>query len=167
MTKFIVDEMLGNIARWLRILGFDTLAASELREHPNEDIDTKILLIALDTGRVLVTSDMELIKRARNLGVKVIHVDNKEGETCIVLKKILTSLNAMDEARNNKMTRCPICNGLLRHASRNEAKGQVPQRVYETTNKFWVCTKCNKFYWIGSHFRNIRKVLTCVLGEDD
>jgi len=161
-----VDEMLGNIVRWLRILGFDTLAASDLRRDIREDIDTKIILTALETGRILVTADVQLVKRAESLGIKVIRIDNRDTNTCDVLRKILCTLNLIDVARKNKMTRCPVCNGVLRRARKEEALGHVPQRVYETVNDFWVCTKCKKFYWIGSHYHNIKKVISRVLGEE-
>lgn len=163
MTKFIVDEMLGNIVRWLRILGFDTLAASDLRQNPSEDIDTKILFLALESKRVLITADLELAKRAKNIGVKVIEISQNKRDTCEILKHILNSLDIIAEARKNKLTRCPVCNGILRVATREEARKYVPPGVFDKTDRFWVCTNCNKFYWVGSHFHNIRKVISCVL----
>jgi len=166
MVKFIVDEMLGNIVRWLRILGFDTLAASSLRQRDGEDIDTKILFKALDEGRVLVTADVNLVSRAERLGIKVIAVDAREREVCSVLRGILKTLNIFDEAREHLMSRCPVCNGVLRKASRSEVEGKVPTGVWERVHGFWVCTKCGKVYWIGSHFRGIRKTLSCIFSGD-
>jgi len=158
-----VDEMLGNIVRWLRILGFDTMAASSLREGAEGDIDTEIILVALRENRIIVTADTKLAERAKKLGLGIILV-SPNGDTYTILKTILEILNLHEEARRNMLTRCPICNGILKPISREKAREIVPSRVYENCKDFWQCTACGKVYWIGSHFRNIDRVLHRLIG---
>ena len=61
--KFIVDTMLGNVARWLRMLGYDTLYFKRIE-------DWKILSMALKDERVILTRDHGLCNRARKKGAK-------------------------------------------------------------------------------------------------
>lgn len=165
LVKLIVDEMLGNIVRWLRIIGIDTFAASDLRKNPSEDIDTEILLFALEKNRVLITSDHNLAERAKRLGIKVITIENKAKDVCRTLRKILSQLNMLDIIKKGLMSRCPICNTILRKVNKDIIKDKIPKVVYKTKKDFWICEKCGKVYWIGSHFKNIKKVLDCVFQE--
>jgi len=167
MVKFIVDEMLGNVLRWLRILGFDTLDASSLRISPGEDIDTKILLSALEDRRILITADLNLAQRCRKLGVKVITVNHSIEDICHIMRKILQETRAWDEAKKNMMTRCPLCNGLLEPIEKSEIRGKVPEGVFVRVEKFWRCRGCGKIYWVGTHFININRTLECIFAGRD
>lgn len=163
MTKFIVDEMHENLARWLRILGFDTSSASGLRRDKTYlDFDRAILAAAMKEDRVLLTSDKQLANRARRIGLKVIyiepHLSLKE-----ILRKILENPDIREEARRNMLSRCPLCNGMLVPASKEDVVNKVPIAVIESHKEFWLCTNCGQVYWVGSHFKNINKVLSEVL----
>jgi len=166
LVKIIVDEMLGNIVRWLRILGIDTFAASDLRKNPSEDIDTDILFFAMEKNRVLITSDHELAERARKLGITVIRIENRTKDTCRALRYILKQLNMLDYSKKTLMSRCPICNGTLKKVDKDQVKDKVPEAVYQNKEEFWICKNCGKIYWVGSHFKNIKKVLECVFSEE-
>jgi len=165
LVKFIVDEMLGNVVRWLRILGFDTLDASSLRIDPGEDIDTKILFSALEDGRILVTADINLAQRGKRLGVKVVTVNHSVENICQMMRRILQEANAWGEAKKHMMTRCPVCNGLLRPIEKNKVRDKVPEKVFCRVEKFWECTSCGKIYWIGTHFKNINKTIECIFAH--
>ncbi len=161
MTKFIVDEMHGHLVRWLRILGFDTLAASDLRGEYS-DVDKAILVVAMRENRIVVTSDRQLAYRANRLGIRVVQIETSLSHT-EALRKILSDLNISEEARQNLFTRCPLCNGILVRVGREQVANKVPPAVFRSHNEFWLCDKCGKVYWVGSHFRNIRRVLSEVL----
>jgi len=161
-VRFIVDEMFGNVVRWLRILGFDTLDASSLRSGPGEDIDTKILLRALEEGRVLVTADVGLARRAEKLGVRVILFSRGENDVCWILRRVLREVGIESMDGLDMFSRCPLCNGVLRSVAKEEVKDRVPEGVFERVDEFWVCENCGKIYWVGSHFKNIRKTISCV-----
>ena len=166
MIRFIVDEMLGHLVRWLRILGFDTLSAIDLRES-TADVDRPILLAALKEGRIVVTSDKQLLMRAMRIGLDAIYIE-PNSDKVKALRKILEEFKAFNEARKNMFTRCPMCNGQLVKVEGKDIstiKDRIPEGVLKFHKMFWVCKKCGKIYWIGSHFRNIKRILAEVLNE--
>ncbi len=150
--SFIADSMLGDVARWLRLLGFDCLYNSSLH-------DDQLLEIAWSQCRVLLTRDKDLHRRALAKGAVSILVNPPD--ITQALKQISEELQILllfDERRS----RCPRCNAPLKIVSREEVAGRVPEGILSRYSKFWVCTnpECGKVYWIGSHWRTIRRVLS-------
>lgn len=149
VKRFIADGMLGKLTRWLRILGYDV-------EFKPYEKDETLLDLAKKTGRILLTSDIELYRRAVRKGVNVFLVNGKsEVEN---LAKISEKLGLNLDVEE---TRCPKCNFRLRMASPEEVKDKVPETTLKTYREFWVCTnpKCGKVYWQGSHWKKIGKTL--------
>lgn len=155
---FIVDEMLGKLARWLRILGFYVIWAGELRSSYDEDIDNKIITKALKDDLILITRDKELLKKARRYDIKVIYVKNNS-----LIDKIRSVIDAINydiaSISNTNAVRCPICNGQLIKIDKREIYDKIPPRTREIYDEFWLCKKCGKVYWRGSHWKNISKVI--------
>ena len=164
--RFIVDEMFGNLARWLRLLGFDTIFASEFKKDNTKNFDSIILRFAITRDRILITGDKQLYIRALRLGVKAIYIDPKL-DVKTALDKILNTLHAHTFVKTYKFTRCPKCNGYLQKVDKEKIKTKVPARVYQLYNEFWICTSCGKVYWTGSHFRTIKTVLNEILAEQN
>lgn len=161
--SFIVDEMLGRTARWLRILGFDTEWAGELRKN-NEalDIDTRIIYVALMQNRILITRDKQLAQRAERYGVQTIilpaNMNLLDRLTYIVYKIKEYGVSSLP-----CISRCPLCNGELLQIDKRYVKKRVPLGTYQKHKEFWICAKCGKIYWKGSHWSNIdiiKKVLS-------
>ncbi|NPA86882.1 MAG: hypothetical protein GXO00_02650 [Candidatus Diapherotrites archaeon] len=148
--RFLADAMLGKLAEWLRLLGYDTVSAADL---PFVD-DDYLLDIAEDEGRVLLTKDKELYQRAKKEGVEAVLVEGKdvEEQLAFLVKKGLIELREVPS-----LERCPRCNGLLRRASKEEVKGQVPVGVYMSHEEFWICTNCGQIYWKGSHWKRMKE----------
>ena len=147
--KFIVDTMLGNVARWLRMLGYDTLYFKKIE-------DWKILSMALKDERVILTRDHGLCNRARKKGAKCLLLEQDTMEERLAYISMKTGIRLyMDLDRS----RCPICNYELVKVNRETVKNKVPRRVYEKHNDFWYCRKCGKVYWIGRHWRGIEETL--------
>ncbi len=142
--KFIVDSMLGTLAKKLRIFGFDSL-------YYNDIDDDKLLAITLSSNRILLTSDRELFKKAMKGNGRCILVNsNDEGN----LVKIVTILKFRLRFDLNN-SRCPLCNELLAKCEKEEIKGMIPEKVYNSNEEFAICNNCNKVYWKGSHIKNI------------
>ncbi len=132
--KFIVDAMLGKLARWLRILGYDTL-------YDNEWEDWKIVKVAEEQKRVIITRDRGLCNRARKKGLDcfMVNPDYDLVETLAQLaKKYKIDLHVNVDA-----TRCSECNGILLKIGENK----------------WQCSRCKKLYWKGKHWRTIEEIL--------
>lgn len=147
--KFIVDTMLGNVARWLRMLGYDTLYFKKIE-------DWKILLMALKDERVILTRDHGLCNRARKKGAKCLLLEQDTMEERLAYISVKTGIRLyMDLERS----RCPICNYELVKVDRETVRDKVPRRVYEKHNDFWYCRKCGKVYWIGKHWKGIEETL--------
>ena len=147
--RFVVDTMLGNIARWLRILGYDTLYRRNFK-------DWEIIRIAKNDDRVIITRDRGLHNRALSNGLKSIYLIMDDMAERLAYIALLTGIRLYVDLEKS---RCPVCNGELRKASKEEVKGRVPPRVYKLYTDFWICTRCGKVYWIGSHWVKIEEIL--------
>lgn len=140
--KFIVDTMLGTLAKWLRIFGFDTLYEAGMD-------DDEILKLAIAESRIIISRDRELCGR-------------KPGsiflETTDLDEQIVRVLEFYSADKNKILSRCLECNCLLQKvASQNIDKASVPEDILERYEEFWHCEKCDKFYWCGTHFENMKQ----------
>jgi uncharacterized protein with PIN domain len=149
--RFVADAMLGKLARWLRMMGYDTLCAADM---PVDDDD--LLTIAVDESRILLTRDRELFSRAKDMGISAEFIES----TDIVeqLAQLVKDLGI--ELREEPSTAfCPSCNGRLVPVSKSEVVGLVPATVLDTHNRFWMCQSCGAVYWDGTHWKKIREVV--------
>jgi hypothetical protein len=140
--------MLGTLCRYLRFMGYDTESASSLAEgNPRED--TLLISSAERNGRILLTRDRELARRAGPRAVLV------SGNDVIDQLSILVELGLIEPEL--RLNRCSICNELLRPAQ----SGEVLSASYAPQNRndlrfFW-CRRCRKLYWLGSHSEQLEK----------
>jgi len=144
--RFLVDSMHGYVARWLRIMGYDTIYLNNIE-------DDEAIKIASE-GRILVTSDSELAKYAESRGITVIMVKGLSEQE--VLRTIVERFNLTFK---EDFLRCTVCNGELKAIGLDEAfntLGFTPKGV----EKFWKCKSCGKVYWKGSHWKNISRQIS-------
>lgn len=150
MPKFVVDTMLGDVARWLRVLGYDTLYSRSFE-------DWKLLHLAKNEDRVLITRDVGLFKRAKKKGINALLISTTKISKELAYIAFRTCITL--EVNFNK-TRCPHCNTPLRHVKNvSEIAPYVPPSVRNKYEDFWFCDKCKKAYWVGNHWRTITKIL--------
>ncbi len=147
--KFIADAMLGSLARWLRMLGYDTLYSRSFN-------DNQILKLAQKEGRIILTRDIALVRRARKKGIKAILIDTSDIEEALYKIALRTGIEVSFKPNS---TRCPYCNTLLVTISKAEAISLVPASVGTKYDKFWKCPKCGRVYWQGNHWRTINEIL--------
>jgi uncharacterized protein with PIN domain len=150
VPRFIVDTMLGDLARWLRILGYDTYYSSRLD-------DWEIIRRAEREGRIIVTMDRGLYNRARRRGLRAVRITTfGAAERLAELALHVPIRLEADPSRS----RCPECGAPLRLVRDKEAlRGRVPPAALEAYDTFYVCTRCGRVYWEGSHWCNIRRLL--------
>ncbi len=146
--RFVVDTMLGKMAKWLRVLGFDTRS-----EHLTQQDQLEFYLAQ---GFYVVTRNQRWCKHP---GVLCVIANDPMRQLQEVISR--TSV-APDEVRFLK--RCTLCNDLLDQLSRDQAFGLVPDYVFETQSTFFRCPNCQRIYWPGSHPRRMLKRLSDVLG---
>lgn len=139
VKRFIVDSMLGKLAKWLRILGFDARSRHISSQRQVSEWMTE--------GFIVVT-------RNRRWGSQHPVVQLDTDDPMEQLQQVIRICGIRrDEA--TPLGRCILCNELLDLISREEALGKVPDFIYETHVRFHRCPCCRKIYWYGSHPRRI------------
>lgn len=147
--RFVSDRMLGSLTRYLRFMGYDTLSANSLAEG-NRREDTILLEIASRDGRVLLTRDRDLAGRGREGGAVLV-----ESEDVLEQVRQLSGIGLIEPEL--RMTRCSLCNALLRRATRREVhEADYAPRQFPDLEFFW-CPRCRRLYWMGSHGRSLQK----------
>ncbi|ADT84241.1 Mut7-C RNAse domain-containing protein [Thermococcus barophilus] len=141
--KLIADMMLGRLARWLRLYGYDTV-------YGVKD-DDEIIEIAKKEGRIILTRDEELAKRAKNA---ILISSNKFEEQIKQLMELGFTFNELFPEN----ARCPKCNGLIKEIPKEKIKDKVPPGVYEKYNEFYICTECGQIYWPGRQWQEMVKI---------
>jgi uncharacterized protein with PIN domain len=135
VEQFIVDHMLMRLGRWLRLLGMNVA-------NPDDADDQKLLQIAKQEHRVLLTRDRKLANTCFSKDVDCILILSSDIEhqlSEMAEHGIILELNPK---------RCTICNNLL------------DQEIQSYSEKeLWICQACGKAYWKGSHWTNMEKVL--------
>lgn len=150
--RFVVDTMLGTLARWLRVLGYDTVYFGQAR-------DRALRQVAIQEDRVLVTRDrrLALLARPRACLITAEELDDQLAELVAALGL------ATDEER--WLSRCLDCNTPLTPRTQDEVRGRVPERVLATHRAFFDCPGCGKVYWPGSHAARMLERLSRLRGR--
>jgi len=139
---FVADAHLGRLARYLRLLGFDTL-------FDNDPGDEALARVSVEEGRVLLSRDRALLRRpAITHGLWVPTVRPREQ-----LRYVLERLDLFRLLR--PFTRCTVCNGSLAVADKRTLGDEVPSRVRAAFADFWRCSDCGRVYWEGSHYERL------------
>jgi uncharacterized protein len=149
--RFLVDGMLGGLARWLRILGQDV-------RYDSKATDSDLLRVAKEQSMILLTSDRELYERAiaREISSALVLGDTEEER----LAQIANSFDISLEVTMAK-TKCPECGSDLTETSKEEVASKVPPASLKQYDQFWKCRgrNCGKVYWVGSHWKQIHQTL--------
>jgi hypothetical protein len=158
--RFVTDRMLGKLSTWLRILGYDTVYAADIAiKNGDKDEDNAIATFAAREARILLTRDKNLAASARKNGVHCVQI--KTAGVMAQLKELLShNLNINLEP---VPVRCSECNARIRKVEADEEnilkdKSYVPTSMIGKRD-FWVCERCGRIYWEGSHWRNMREQL--------
>ena len=140
--RLLADAMLGKLARWLRILGYDTVYA--------QGDDALIAQRARSEGRIVLTRDHEMARR-RGLPTLLIASQDLTAQIAQVVAELGHPTDASP--------RCMTCNVPLTPISVEEARPLIPHYVAETQTAFHRCEKCGKIYWQGTHWQGIEHQL--------
>lgn len=151
--RFVVDSMLGRLARWLRILGFDTWYFREID-------DRELLKIHEDTGRVLLTRDTRMV-RCRGIGRRLLVKSDRWEDQ---LRQVVQAFS-LDVRRESMLTRCLLCNRLLERLRPEEAYRRIPDYVAGSTSVFCACKSCGKVYWAGTHRKRMDEVVSMLRSD--
>jgi len=146
--RFILDGHLGRLARYLRLLGFDTL-------YDNDAADDELARLSADEGRILLTRDRGLLKRSIVRLGYLVRDDNPRRQLVEVVGRYGLAVTA------RPFSRCVRCNGDIEPVDRSEVVERLagePRtlRYFET---FGRCAGCGAIYWPGSHFDRMSRLV--------
>ena len=146
--RFVADCMLGKLAKWMRMLGYDTTYI------PDAD-DDDLVRIAVRENRILLTRDTRLCER-RMVRRRCVFVD--WGSTKHQVRQVLKALD-LSVSRESLFTRCAVCNGEVTPLDKSDVRGRVPPYVYKTQADYGYCANCEKIYWRGTHVQHVLEAL--------
>ena len=143
-TRLIADAMLGRLAKWLRLLGYDT-------RYDNAADDMALLRTAQAEDRVLLTRDWAL---SRKRGVRAIWIESQELQAQI--RQVQSIVGPPPEG---SFTRCAVCNARLEPIDKAGVETRVPPYVFQTQAEFHHCPQCDRIYWAATHVERMREVV--------
>jgi uncharacterized protein with PIN domain len=144
--RLLVDAMLGKLARWLRLAGYDA-------EFWREGSDDELMAAAREQGRLILTKDHGLAGR-RGIRALLVHADGLDGQIAEA-RQALSKIGPAPQP----YTHCAECNGPLADLPHAEAAGLVPSYVWHTQAEFHRCTRCDRVYWKGTHWPAVQRRL--------
>ena len=142
--RFIIDQNVGKLAKWLRMMGFDSLFFS------GED-DSQMVRQALVEDRILLTRDTGIMKRrvVTSGRLKAVLMESEEPEQ--QMRQIVSAIDI--KSQSQPFTICLECNQPLIERNPSEVKDRVPPYVYKTQTKYMECPECHRIYWRGTHWK--------------
>jgi len=145
--KFLADAMLGRLAKWLRILGYDTgyLPASDVHS---------LLKVAREERRVILTRNRHLPPESRDFRVHLIESDHWKEQLAEVLKAFRL------RPGQSRFRRCLVCNQRLTALEKGQTEGKVPDFVFVHNESFFRCPRCGRIFWQGSHLSSMAEILS-------
>ena len=154
--RFIVDHNVGKMAKWLRMMGYDTLFFKS-------GDDSNMVAIALAQGRIILTRDGGIIQRrlvARGrLRAILIEGDRVEDQ----MKQVVNTLGL--DIHFNPFSICLECNQPLVERSRQQVWDRVPPYVSQTQQQYMECPACGRIYWRGTHWQAMTEKLEKLLDK--
>lgn len=146
--RFLADRMLGKLARWLALLGYDARRAGD------HEIDDAVLMAAARSeGRVLLTRDRRM-PPVKGLTVLVLHAQVFEEQLAEVLRAF-----ALRPDPGRFFSRCSLCDARLLEVRREDVLPELPEKVRTFDTRFFRCPSCRRLYWLGTHVQRARALL--------
>lgn len=148
--RFLADAMLGKLARWLRILGYDTAYERTID-------DDELIRRLLEEGRWLLTRDRHLAQRRVLRGrLTLLQSDHVPDQ----LRELASDQHLELKLGSNTACRCADCNALLVPISKEQVLKNVPPLVAQEQDEFARCPSCGRLFWPGSHWQRLTSELT-------
>jgi len=149
-ANFLADAMLGNIARKLRLLGFDCKYFATIK-------DDQLLSIAKNENRIFITKDHQITNICRKQNISTIELFNTDEISQLV--EIFKKMNINKCKIDMTDIRCTICNDVIQPIAKEKIIDRIPIGVAQNMQEFWICACCNRIYWMGTHIRNLQKFI--------
>jgi len=146
VIRFLADDHAGKLARWLRLVGYDTL-------HFRAIDDRRLADLALREGRVVLTRDTTLARRFP--AIEVFRLDDEDP-----FHQLAAVTHHFDlDCESHTFTRCMVCNALLEQIDKERYREAIPPKAFAWCRRFARCAGCGKLYWDGTHYIRMKKRL--------
>ena len=143
--KFLLDENLGALTKWLRILGYDAAVYRSI------SIEKKISLCNKER-RVFLTRCNKIARRKESFSRRLIKTEKYD--------KQLLEIQDLIELRDDILfSRCLKCNLKLHKIQMEKIADLIPENVKYNFSDFKICRKCGRIFWNGSHYEAMKSRL--------
>lgn len=137
--------MLGRLAKWLRLLGYDTFYLNKIKP-------VTLLSIAQSEDRIIVTKHRYFLKHPFPVPILFLNTDTLEQQLLEIDEKYPLQ-------RNKAFSRCLLCNSMTTTIDKAYVRKLVPKYVFSSQEHFYQCIHCGKIYWNGTHLQRARAFL--------
>ena len=143
VTRFVLDVHLGKLARYLRLLGFDSVYRNDYDDHA-------IVALAREEQRIILTRDTGLLKHSAVTHGHWLRATDARRQ----IAEVVRAFDLCGSVR--AFTRCMACNGTLAPVAKAGVLHLLPPRVKESQETFVQCALCRRVYWPGTHYARMR-----------
>jgi hypothetical protein len=143
---FILDNHLGQLATYLRMLGFDCL-------YRNDYQDNELARVSIEENRVLLTRDRRLLMRKAIRRGYCIHQTDPRLQAAEVLRRF----NLTNQVQ--PFQRCLRCNGTLQPVAKHDVIERLEPLTRKYYDEFHICPSCKQVYWKGSHYEHMQQLI--------
>lgn len=147
IPRFIADQSLAGLAKWLRLLGYDTVIHVQAAGRP-------MMRQAQAEDRIVLTRRTDMMQRQFSGRIILLPEMKTAGQLNFLIGKL-----SLDIRQENMYTLCIACNERLTQVDRESVRDLIPQYVYEHCRHYNQCPKCRKIYWPGTHGQNAMNYL--------
>lgn len=144
--QFISDVHLGKLARYLRMLGFDTL-------YENDFSDEEMIERSIREKRIILTRDLGILKSKRVTHGYFLRSTHPQEQ----LKEVVHRFDLKEKI--SPFSRCLTCNEPLVSIEKKEIEKDLLPETQHSFEKFFRCPRCKRIYWEGSHHERMTKII--------
>jgi len=145
--RFILDDHLGKLARYLRMLGFDAL-------YQNDLDDECLAILSAEQNRILLTRDRRLLMRKIVTQGYCLRSLDPEVQIIEVMKRYSLLISTQF------LTRCLVCNERLCSVEKQAIIDRLEPMTRLYYDHFKICPNCDRIYWKGSHYERIMQSIS-------
>jgi uncharacterized protein with PIN domain len=151
--RFVLDVHLGKLAKYIRMLGFDTI-------YENNFTDEFIIDKSIAENRIILTRDIGILKNGKTKHGYWLRSQEPRQQIGEIIKKY----NLFSYIK--PFTRCIKCNGLLVSIKKNEIADQLEPLTSKYYNEFYECENCKSIFWKGSHYERMQNFIENLLSKN-
>lgn len=148
--RFVCDQHLGRLARWLRFFGFDTV-------YGRSWLEVELERLAVAENRAVLTCNRALLKRKSITCGRLIRSRCPEDQAV----EVVCRFHLADHV--TFFGRCSVCNGVLGVVDKSAVIADIPPRTREWRDRYFKCRGCHRLYWEGSHVVDLRRRAMAIL----